>query len=293
MLTDQHKQALQQRSVNTIDSDRGAVETLNSAVMKSVLGHIQLDQGISLTALDGAQPDFEKMDAGTAEALLAQSYSEGNEAVHVVQMLASSLKSIDPTMSDDAIGAKVHAHLKDRRFNMYMFNGRPFGVVDVGGHLGPPLNDVNEWTNGATSAPLKPEVRAAIGRAMGYSNTEIPETMAGWYQKEYPQVFVSGPPSQWDFSAAVSPAGSAPLSRSWTALGGMPVQPVNPDSGIPISPILSRFDATIQNPDGSTTFIPRGTPISNLSFQGVSAPAMLPKRQAPTGPSAFGQMRIP
>ncbi len=199
--------------------------------------------------------------------------SGNNAAARFVRQLAFAHKAIQPDATIEETAAHVYSFLHKEGYRWRQVNGNMRLVVDPFNYTGNDGDDISDTINFSWLKPFIPEYRDFIQRAMGFKPFEVPETLADVFKKDNANLFPSitdQPLPSFLFTERVQDR----LLVSRADLGGF-VLSATSSGGVDLPPVVTKFDATMNWPDGTTSIIPAGTPIAILNPDLYTRPSRL------------------
>lgn len=189
--------------------------------------------------------------------------SESNSAARFVKQLAFAHKAIQSDATIEETAAHVYSFLHKEGYRWRQVNGNMRLVVDPFNYTGNDGDDVGDTVNTMWQRPFVPEYRDFIQRAMGLKPFEVPESLADVFKKDNANLFpgiTDQPLPSFLFNERVQDR----LLVSRADLGGFVLSATSP-GGIDLPPVVTKSDAVLNWPDGTSSLIPAGTPIAILN----------------------------
>lgn len=241
----------------------GDTVSTNAGVMAQVLTDIIA----SRTDAEFIDPDEDDpYNSRLRSQLQAMFLGETGSVGRQIESLWFSGKIANPDLDDAQVGALIWSWLIKDGQRPRSVNGRIHFVQDPQGYTGEDGGDINEHVTRHMTREFTPEYRAFLGEALGVAPKDIPVNMQHLFLGSKIGTDPSAPFTpgavvpRWSFNEAVNDR----LLDSRANYGGFAIG-AQTSTGQVLPVPVSKFDATLTWPDGSSVFVPKGTVLSVIN----------------------------
>ena len=219
----------------------------------------------------GENPDVNFDESGNLLAQLNNMIVSGrNSTASFVKELWFAGRTVNPTLSDEAVGMMIYQWIRKDGFRFRSLNDSTILVQDPVGYSGESGGDVTEHVTAQMTRPFSVSYRNFLQQALGVKPVDTPFTLQDMLMKQNTLLATVNQPFE---PGGVIPQfslrdqSSARMLQSRADYGGLVVDGAFHSGGglVTLPPVVSKHDATLTWPDGSSVFVPKGTVLNVIN----------------------------
>jgi hypothetical protein len=242
-------------------SDTGDIEleTSNAGNMAAVMAQIIGDETGARFEADERDRFNRRVQAQLQDMFLSDTNTTGRQ----LRNLWFAGRSVNDDLDDTQVGAMIWSWLKKDGHRWRSVNDRAVLVIDPQNYTGQQGQDIGEHVNDHFRKPFAANYRSFLVEALGVQPMDAPFNLQDMFLTDRfgdTSPFDNALTPRWDLNEQVTDR----MLESRAGYGGFVIS-AEDERGVVMPPLVSKFDATLRWPDGTSVFVPAGTVLNVIN----------------------------